>query len=240
MLRRDPDGPAVAGRDRAPASQRRERNACAATQKRLLDAAEQEFADRGFSGARLREIALAAGVQPALIHHYFADKHGLYRAVLDRALLAQNTGSWAVLASEPDLPALVRGFVDLLVPFYAAHRNLLAILRHEAVSGSSVLAEVTRERALPILNMVEAFLVERQKKGDVRADVPVDEMILACISMVIYPFVDGGMVEVLLPTAAARDAATLERRKRAITTLVLAAIAAPQPPTPKRRPIKRR
>jgi AcrR family transcriptional regulator len=237
MHPRDPDGPAALGRDPAAASTRRERNA-QATQRRLLDAAEQEFADRGFAGARLREIAVTAGVQPALIHHYFADKHGLYRAVLDRALLAQNTGSWAVLASEPDLPALVRGFVDLLVPFYAEHRNLLAILRHEAVSGSSVLAEVTRERALPILRMVEAFLVERQQKGDVRADVPVDEMILACISMVIYPFVDGGMVEVLLPSAGGRDDATLERRKRAITTLVLAAIAAPS--APKRRPIKRR
>src|SRR4051794_30056411 len=66
----------------AEGAPRRERNA-AATQKRLLDAAESEFAARGFAGARLREIADTAGVQPALIHHYFVDKQGLYRAVLD-------------------------------------------------------------------------------------------------------------------------------------------------------------
>ena len=57
-----------------------------ATRRRILDAAEQEFAARGFAGARLREIAGAARVQPALIHHYFADKSGLYEAVLDRGL----------------------------------------------------------------------------------------------------------------------------------------------------------
>src|SRR4051812_45471354 len=62
---------------------RRERNA-AATRQRILDSGEHEFAARGFAGARLREIAETAGVQPALIHHYFTDKQGLYRAVLDR------------------------------------------------------------------------------------------------------------------------------------------------------------
>src|SRR5580765_6206945 len=112
---------------------RRERNA-AATKQRLLDAGEREFAARGFAGARLREIAVAAGVQPALIHHYFTDKQGLYRAVLDRAMLPQSTESWGLLATGPNLEELVRGFVEMLVPFYAQHEAFLAILRHESVS----------------------------------------------------------------------------------------------------------
>ena len=64
-----------------PPSARRERNADA-TKARLLAAAESEFAAKGFDGARLGNIAKAAGVQQALIHHYFADKEGLYREVL--------------------------------------------------------------------------------------------------------------------------------------------------------------
>jgi hypothetical protein len=42
---------------------RRERNA-ALTRERLLDAAEREFAQRGFAGARLRTSPTSAGVQP--------------------------------------------------------------------------------------------------------------------------------------------------------------------------------
>src|SRR5262245_10513140 len=118
------------------ASPPRERNA-AATKQRLLDAAEGEFAARGFAGARLREIALAAGVQPALIHHYFTDKQGLYRAVLDRALYPTSTASWSLLASRHDLEDLLTGFIEMLLRFYAAHQNLLAILRHEALRGST-------------------------------------------------------------------------------------------------------
>ena len=45
--------------------EKRERNA-AATRARILDAGEREFAARGFAGARLREIAETAGVQPVM------------------------------------------------------------------------------------------------------------------------------------------------------------------------------
>src|SRR5690349_16469357 len=144
------------------ASPPRERNA-AATKQRLLDAAEEEFAARGFAGARLRDISLAAGVQPALIHHYFADKQGLYRAVLDRALAPTSTESWSLLERRRDLEGLLAGFIAMLLRFYAAHRNLLAILRHEAIRGSTVFVDVCRERSQPVIEAVKVLIEERQR-----------------------------------------------------------------------------
>src|SRR6185295_383350 len=142
-----------------PGAARRERNA-AATKARLLDAGEREFAARGFAGARLREIADAAGVQPALIHHYFVDKQGIYRAVLDRALLLTSTQSWGLLGTKHDVEDLVTGFVDMLVEFHAAHGNLLAILRHETVASGAVAVELLRERTGPIVEAVSLLLEE--------------------------------------------------------------------------------
>ena len=196
------------------------RNA-AATKQRLLDSGEREFAARGFAGARLREIAETAGVQPALIHHYFTDKQGLYRAVLDRALLPTSTESWSLLGSRHDLEGLLTGFIELLLHFYAANKNLLSILRHEALSGSSVLVELNRERTLPIFEALSRFLEARQAAGEVRADVAADEIILAGMSMVVYPFVDEGMLQVVMPSVVLRDEAGLERRKQAIVRLLL-------------------
>lgn len=206
-----------------PPDARRERNA-AATRQRLLDAAEREFAARGFAGARLREIADGAGVQPALIHHYFVDKQGLYRAVLDRALAPTSTESLTLLETRRDLEGLLQGLIDLLVRFYAAHQNLLAILRHEALSNSPVLTEVCKERMVPIIEAVTAFLEDRQRAGEVRADMPPQEMIALGMSMVMYPFVEQGLFEVVMPSAIARDEAALERRKSAIMTVLLSGI----------------
>jgi TetR/AcrR family transcriptional regulator len=206
-----------------PAEPSAKRNA-AATRQRLLDAGEREFAARGFAGARLREIAETAGVQPALIHHYFTDKQGLYRAVLDRALLPTSTQSLTLLGSLHDLESLLTGFIELLLRFYSANKNLLAILRHEALSGSSILDELTRERTLPVIEALSRFLAERQAAGEVRADIPLDEIILAGMSMVVYPFVDEGLLQVVMPSVVLRDEATLERRKQAIVKLLLDSI----------------
>src|SRR3954451_22138381 len=52
-----------------PPAPRKERNALE-TKRRILHAAEREFAAKGFDGARLGIIARAADVQQALIHHY--------------------------------------------------------------------------------------------------------------------------------------------------------------------------
>src|SRR3989442_1075637 len=68
------------------------------SKKRILDAAESEFAAKGMDGARLGSIARAAGVQQALIHHYFIDKAGLYEAVVERAISAITTEGWDILS----------------------------------------------------------------------------------------------------------------------------------------------
>lgn len=202
--------------------ERRERNA-AASQQRILDSAEREFGARGFAGARLRDIGVAAGVQTALIHHYFGDKRGLYRAVLDRALSATSTESTTLLETRGDLESLVRGFVDMLVRFHAAHRHVVAIFRHESMSGGEVFADVCRERVWPILKAVTAFLEERQRAGEVRADVSATEMLLAGLGMVIYPFSEATFVDAMLPGAVPQEDAALDRHKQSLVKLILGA-----------------
>ena len=60
-----------------------ERTRCAA-----LDAAERLFAERGFAGTSMREIAEASGISQPLIQHHFGHKEDLYAAALSRAVEA--------------------------------------------------------------------------------------------------------------------------------------------------------
>ncbi|MFF4812173.1 TetR family transcriptional regulator [Micromonospora chersina] len=52
------------------------------TREAILTAARAAFADRGFDAASIRAIATAAGVDPALVHHYFGTKEELFRATV--------------------------------------------------------------------------------------------------------------------------------------------------------------
>lgn len=53
------------------------------TRRRLVEAAEQEFARHGYAGASTRSVARTVGVSHTLVNYYFGDKEGLFNAVLD-------------------------------------------------------------------------------------------------------------------------------------------------------------
>ncbi|WP_425045171.1 TetR/AcrR family transcriptional regulator [Primorskyibacter sp. S87] len=54
------------------------------TRARILDAAEQVFAERGFEGASIRDIAALAGVQVGLVHHHGGGKEELFHQTVAR------------------------------------------------------------------------------------------------------------------------------------------------------------
>ena len=92
----------------------------------ILDAAERMFARHGRNGATLRAIALEAGVDSALVHYYFGDKDGVFRAVLARkfgmvheiyaqAMDAYEARVGATLTIEGVLDAFLRPFCEMLV-----------------------------------------------------------------------------------------------------------------------------
>ncbi len=52
------------------------------TSEAILDAARKEFAEHGYQGATIRAIAAGAGVDPALVHHFYGTKEALFAAAM--------------------------------------------------------------------------------------------------------------------------------------------------------------
>ena len=75
---------------RAPEPDARQRDA-ERTRRRLLDAAFDTFAEHGYAGARVQDIADRAGVNKQLITYYFGGKAGLYRALQQQWLRREET-----------------------------------------------------------------------------------------------------------------------------------------------------
>jgi TetR/AcrR family transcriptional regulator len=92
------DGRPVARKPRPTIREENERS--------LLEAAEQIFAEQGYSGATTAAIARRAGVPKANLHYYFATKEGLYRAVVERVLTAWLAAAAPFDASEDPRQAL--------------------------------------------------------------------------------------------------------------------------------------
>ena len=108
----------------------------------MLAAARTAFAERGFDGATIRGIATAAGVDPALVHHYFGSKDKLFLAAV-QAPIDPDELLPEVLAADPGAlgPAVVR--MALRVWDGPAQPATLAILR--SAVGNEWTARLLRE-----------------------------------------------------------------------------------------------
>lgn len=65
-----------------------------AKRHQIMDGARRVFMDLGFDGASMNEIARAAGVSKGTLYVYFADKHSLFEAIVERECLRQGKVSF--------------------------------------------------------------------------------------------------------------------------------------------------
>src|SRR5205085_1839826 len=89
------------------------------TRERILNAALEVFAERGFDGARVRDIADRAGANLGLITYYFSDKLQLWKAAVGEAFAELGTELGGVLGDESDddlrdLERIIRHFVGFV------------------------------------------------------------------------------------------------------------------------------
>lgn len=104
---------------------------------RILAAALDEFANRGFDGTTTAEIARRAGVTQPLVHYHFESKDALWRAAVDEAFGAVVESFDGVLAELSDLGLVdqMKVLVRRFVRFSAANPELGRIVSFEGVQG---------------------------------------------------------------------------------------------------------
>ena len=123
---------------RARAAQRATRRG-ERTAERILDVAEARFAQHGFEGTRLREIAADVGIRNPSLYNHFASKDDLYAAVLARGLRpvidALADFARGALGDESQ-----RRLLEQLVELLAGRPDLLRLIQYEILTGGARLS----------------------------------------------------------------------------------------------------
>lgn len=107
----------------------------ARTARRILDVAEDLFAQHGYEGTSLRQVAAGAGIKEPGLYNHFAGKQALYEAVLHRALnpiaetLSGHIDGASRLRDYTDLPAII---TDLFL-----EHPCIAALFQQSLQGDS-------------------------------------------------------------------------------------------------------
>lgn len=155
-------------------------------QERVLAAARVAFAEHGFHGTKLQEVAAAAGLRhPTLLYH-FGSKEGLYAAVIEDAFAA-----WGA-ETERAISTGLRGFeqvaalVEAGYRFLTAHADLARIWRHEALAGGGRLEDAMVAFIRPFVQRAVAFLRAEVAAGRLREHEPVELLQLVYATVMTY------------------------------------------------------
>lgn len=103
----------------------------------ILQAAGRLFAERGFDGTRLDEIAAAAGVTKPILYRHFTDKTALYVALLERHRSDLNSLADAV-APEGSLELRVRAALDNWLSYVENHAYAWKLLFVDTGGGGEI------------------------------------------------------------------------------------------------------
>jgi len=142
----------------------------------ILAAARREFADRGFDQASVRGIARAAGVDPALVHHYFGSKQDVFVAAVqfpaDALRIVQGLfdGDLAEVGSR-----LVRHFLGVYE--HAVQREPVLALLRSAMGQESVATMMREFVTAALIGPAASHLGVPQAEARLRAELAIAQLI---------------------------------------------------------------
>ncbi len=140
----------------------------------ILRAAVEIFSERGYFGARMREVAERAGVADGTLYLYFEGKEHLLVSVLEEysgAFLSRARRDAEALADPRDK---LRSVIERHLASLEADRALARVFQIELRHSRRFLRQVARGQLAAYLQLLEQIIVRGATEGSFRSDIPAE------------------------------------------------------------------
>jgi TetR/AcrR family transcriptional regulator len=201
------------------------------TRERVLQVAQVLFAERGYRGTSLRDIAKRIGIKaPSLLHH-FPSKQQLYLAVLDKMFESLEDAANAIAWGRESRQERMRQAVANAIDFIASHPDFVRIMWKEMADESGVGRQVLKRRLPPLFSTAVNFIFRGQRDGEFRAEVDPLHFMWSLNSITIGYFTTAAMIRRLW-SMNLLEPAMIDRRKREVIDMVERTLFTSKPRTP--------
>ena len=169
------------------------------TKEKIFMAASEIFEEKGYSGARMQEIADRAGINKALLHYYFRSKDQLFKAVFIVLLKKMFEKITSILREDLTFKEKIKKFLDEHIEFMIKNPKLPLFLLNEMSQNpefSELISETVRLGDLKTM-IFEKHAKELKGYGIKKSDMP--QLMITIVSMSVFPMAAHGMISVLMP-----------------------------------------
>jgi AcrR family transcriptional regulator len=144
-------------------------------QVQIMEAAERLFADKGFDGTSVRDIAESAGVNLAMISYYFGSKEKLMEAMFRHRGHHMTLGLQSILQSHELSPIqkvekLIDDYVERIFKKLCFHK---VMVREQMVNSNGPIAEQIFKLKQTNLSLIKQLINEGQRKGEFRKNIDI-------------------------------------------------------------------
>lgn len=190
------------------------------TEDKILNAAETEFQQKGYDGARMQSIADRADINKGLLHYYFKTKDRLFEAIFAKAfdLMVQRMNK--IFASDEPLMEKLDAFLD----------QYLRMLSRNPAIPRFVINELNRHPKKFVKRMlgrknkpdVQNILEQIQKEMDQERITPLDpvHLLIDIIAMCVFPFLARPMLQGIIQLDDQQFNDIIQERKQHIMEIV--------------------
>jgi AcrR family transcriptional regulator len=164
------------------------RRDAARTRREILDVATREFADRGFAGARVDEIAARTRTTKRMIYYYFGGKEQLFVAVLERAYAEIRSAEQQIDVDHLDPVAAIRRLAELTFDHHESHPDFIRLVsienihRAEHIAGSEDFAGLNT----PVLDLIARILERGRTEGVFRREIDAVDLHMVISSYCVF------------------------------------------------------
>ena len=143
------------------------------TRAELLDVATAAFAESGFSGTRVDDIAERTSTTKRMIYYYFGGKEQLYLAVLEKVYRGIREAEQQQHVGDLAPTEAVRRIAELTYDHHLAHSDFIRLVSIENIHRGEYIRRLgsLRELNQPALNVLDGVLERGREAGLFRSDV---------------------------------------------------------------------
>ncbi|HAA11141.1 MAG TPA: hypothetical protein DCE41_05325 [Cytophagales bacterium] len=190
------------------------------TEQLIADTAEKVFLEKGIAGARMQEIADAAGINKALLHYYFRSKDKLFEYVFDRVFQDFVMRLRTVFEEELPIEGQIRVFISRYIQIFDRKPGMPLFIQTELYRNPDLIKRFTFLQSVFPADYIRKEIAKKVEVGEWRP-IRVSDFLTNLIGLCVYPYLAQPLLQHAFSMNDSDYQGFLENRAETIYTFFL-------------------